>query len=116
MLLAIAGGFWLSSRHLHDLPQQVQIFHGNQLVARYPYPRQGDQPKQIQVMGDIGEAVITLSADGVRMIDAPCRNKQCILSGLHHHSGDMIICLPNRVSVLIIGEASNSPHFDALSQ
>ena len=116
VLLAIGAGFWWVHLQLHGLPQQVRIFHGNQLVGSYPYPAPGSTPKRIRVRGDIGEAVISLSADGVRMVDAPCRGKQCIRSGLHHHSGDMIVCLPNRISVLVVGDSGSQAHLDALSQ
>ena len=116
VLIAIGAGFWWAHSKLHGLPRQVRIFHGNQLVGSYPYPAAGSAPKRIHVQGDIGEATISLTPDGVRMVDAPCKGKQCIRSGLHRHSGDMIVCLPNRISVLVVGDGSSQPHLDALSQ
>ncbi len=93
----------------------MRIFHGDTLIARYPYPGAGDPPRTVRVRGDIGTATVLIGPDGVRMTEAPCRSKQCVLSGSHQRSGDMIVCLPNRISVLIAGSTPSSA-LDALGQ
>ncbi|RMH51581.1 MAG: hypothetical protein D6682_04130 [Zetaproteobacteria bacterium] len=116
VLLAIAAGFRLAAQQAAALPQSVRIYHGNRLIARYPYPQPGTPARIVEVTGDLGSARISIAPEGVRMIHAPCGSQQCVASGVHRQSGDMIVCLPNRISVLIIGRADRQPPFDALGQ
>ncbi|MDX8409674.1 MAG: NusG domain II-containing protein [Mariprofundales bacterium] len=115
VLLAIAGGWWLSPQLLAGTPRSVEIFHGSRQVASYPWPQQGDRTTTIRIAGDIGDSVIALSPQGVRVMDAPCDSKYCVHSGLHHRAGEMIVCLPNKVSVLIAG-VRRAGGVDALAQ
>lgn len=74
--------------------------------------RSGDQPAQryaltenrvIRVQGHIGESVLELRDGRARFRAGPCRNQVCVHSGWLRHSGDTAACLPNRVSIRLIG-------------
>ncbi|HRR92028.1 MAG TPA: NusG domain II-containing protein [bacterium] len=47
----------------------------------------------------------------VRILSSPCPDKLCVKQGYISESGQVIICLPNRVVIKIEGRAS----FDALT-
>jgi hypothetical protein len=55
------------------------------------------------VHGRLGDSTLEIRAGRIRFVDSPCRNRVCILSGWHHHAGELIACLPNRVSVELVG-------------
>jgi hypothetical protein len=59
---------------------------------------------QINVAGKLGRSVIEVRDGKVRFTSSPCSGKVCILSGWHQHSGDHIVCLPNRVSISLLAE------------
>ncbi len=58
---------------------------------------------RIEVDGAIGASHIEIKDAQVRFLDSPCSNKLCVLSGWHRHAGDTTACLPNQVSVRILG-------------
>jgi hypothetical protein len=62
------------------------------------------QQTQINVAGELGHSVIEIRDGKVRFTNSPCSGKVCILSGWHQHSGDHIVCLPNRVSISLLAE------------
>lgn len=62
------------------------------------------QNTQINVAGELGHSVIEIRDRKVRFSNSPCSGKVCILSGWHQHSGDHIVCLPNRVSISLLAE------------
>jgi hypothetical protein len=74
--------------------------------------RSGDAPAQrhalapdrvLRVQGVIGESIVELRDGGVRFRSGPCRNQVCVHNGWLRHGGDTAACLPNRVSVRLIG-------------
>jgi len=115
LLLMVGAGWWFSPQLLAGTPRSVEIFHGNRQVASYPWPQPGSATTTIHIAGDIGDAVITLSPQGVRMADAPCRGRYCVQSGLHRRAGEMIVCLPNKITVRIAG-VRRTGGVDALAQ
>ena len=58
----------------------------------------------LNVEGPLGTSVIKVHDGKVRFVDSPCRGKQCIYSGRLQHSGDFAACLPNRISVAVLGK------------
>lgn len=58
---------------------------------------------------------IAIENGGVRMIQADCPDHLCVHQGRISHSGEMIVCLPNRVTVQICGEQSTEDAPDAIA-
>jgi len=115
ILSAIVADWWFAPQLLAGTPKSVEIFHGNRQVASYPWPQQADGITTIRIAGDIGDSVIELASQGVRVVDAPCHGKYCVHSGLHRRAGEMIVCLPNRITVRIAGVRA-AGGVDALAQ
>ena len=71
-----------------------------------------DQNKQIEVKGALGNSIIEIKNRQVRFIESPCKNKLCILTGWLSQDGQLAACLPNGVTVQIIGR---DKRFDAVN-
>ena len=79
----------------------VIIMHQNEEKARFSLTSNGvydinDGKNQIEIL------------DGkVRMIDADCPDELCIRQGWIEYDGQSIICLPNKITVMISGGDSS---------
>jgi len=85
---------------------EVQV-DGNEPV-RYP----ADRDRRLTVQGAIGPSVIEIHDGGARFVDSPCNGKLCLRGGWHRHAGETGACLPNRVSLTLIG---NDQPWDAIN-
>ncbi|OOB77713.1 MAG: hypothetical protein BEN18_09785 [Epulopiscium sp. Nuni2H_MBin001] len=45
--------------------------------------------------------VIEIEGDTIRVIDSNCVDKLCILQGAVSDAGDMIICLPHKMQIIV---------------
>lgn len=69
-----------------------------------------DHDQKLVVLGRLGETEIEVRGGKARVIRSPGPWKLCLRRGWISRPGEMLICLPNRVTVEIPGE----PSFDAL--
>ncbi len=79
---------------------KVQIRLGNKIYATYSL----NQQREILVHGSIGDATITISQGKVRFAKSPCHNQYCVHQGWLARAGQVAICLPNQISLELIGE------------
>jgi len=77
---------------------------------RQLYPISKNQ--KLVITGPLGPSHIQIENGRVHFTHSPCRNKQCITHGWISKSGETVACLPNRISVSLIGRESR---FDALN-
>ena len=84
----------------HEHASKVQIRIGDKVYAAYDLNQQRD----IKVHGRIGDAVIHIGQGKVRFAKSPCHNQYCVHQGWLTHSGQVAICLPNQISLELIGE------------
>jgi hypothetical protein len=68
--------------------------------------------RDLHVPGSLGESHIQVRDGQIRFIASPCVNKVCVHSGWLSEGGDVAVCLPNRVSLQILG---SDPRFDAIN-
>ena len=62
--------------------------------------------------GPIGKTEVTINAEKVRISKAPCTKKYCIHQGWINQLNQTIVCVPNQISISIIG---NQPDYDSLN-
>lgn len=55
------------------------------------------------VRGPIGETVLEVSQGGIRVLSSPCPRKTCVRTGPVSRPGEMIVCVPNEVVVVVAG-------------
>lgn len=87
---------------------KVQIRLGDQVYATYSL----NQQREILIHGTIGNAVIHISQGKVRFAKSPCHNQYCVHQGWLTRAGQAAICLPNQISLELIG--TNKP-YDSLN-
>lgn len=102
-LLFIAAGLIGWSYAALWLPEsnalEVEIWSHGQRVETLPLA----ENRRVEVDGALGVSHIEIKDAQVRFVDSPCSNKLCVHSGWHRHAGDTTACLPNQVSVRILG-------------
>ena len=84
----------------HQHATKVQIRLGNKIYATYNLNLQ----REVHVHGPIGDAVIRISQGKARFAKSPCHNQYCVHQGWLTHAGQVAICLPNQISLELIGE------------
>lgn len=87
---------------------KVQIRLGDQVYATYSL----NQQREILIRGTIGNAVIHISQGKARFAKSPCHNQYCVHQGWLTRAGQAAICLPNQISLELIG--TNKP-YDSLN-
>ena len=66
----------------------------------------------ITVKGKNGDSVLKVENGKIRFISSACDTKLCVHRGWIKHTGEIIACVPNTVSVRILG---SDPRFDAMN-
>jgi hypothetical protein len=84
--------------------QAVSIFVDNQ--ERYHFRIFED--RTIKVQGDIGETVVRIEHGKVWIESAPCPLQLCKKMGKISKSGDIIVCIPNKLLIRIEGSRGNT--------
>ena len=70
------------------------------------------QNQELHISGKLGNSHIRVLDGQVRFIDSPCPNKLCVHTGWLTEGGENATCLPNRVSLQILG---SDPRFDSIN-
>lgn len=68
--------------------------------------------RRIRVRGSLGDSVLAVRDGAIRFLRSPCPGKQCIHSGWLDRAGEFAACLPNGVSLTLVGEEHS---YDALN-
>ncbi len=100
ILMSIIGILWLfNNLWSNEQAAKVQIRQGETIVGTYGL----NQTREIQVKGPIGTNTISISNGRARFSKSPCRNQYCIHQGWLNRAGQAAICLPNQISLELIG-------------
>ncbi len=68
--------------------------------------------RQLDITGPLGDSRIEISGGKARFLSSPCRSKVCIHTGWLEHTGEVAACLPNRISIQLLGR---HPRYDAMN-
>jgi len=71
-----------------------------------------NEDRTLTVHGPLGDSVIEIHQGRVRFVESPCQGKQCIHAGWLHSAGSFAACLPNRISITVLGK---NRHFDSIN-
>lgn len=96
-LLAVAALFATLWHPEHAARLQIRDQHG--VFATYSLA----QDRSIDVPGPLGINRVVIAQGRVRFTQSPCRNQYCVHQGWLQHAGEVAVCLPNRVSVELLG-------------
>lgn len=78
---------------------KLQIRQGDQVVATLSL----NQDRVMEIKGPLGVSKIEIKQGKVRFLSSPCANQYCVHQGWLHRAGQAAICLPNRVSLELLG-------------
>ena len=87
---------------------QLKIRQGSHIVGTYDL----NQKRELHIKGAIGESIIIINNGQARFKQSPCPNQYCVHQGWLSHAGQAAICLPNQISLQLLG-AKNS--YDSLN-
>lgn len=87
---------------------QLQIRQADKIIGTYDL----NQTRELHIHGPLGESHISINQGKVRFKQSPCTNQYCVHQGWLAHAGQVAICLPNQISLQLIGE--NKP-YDSLN-
>ncbi|GAK57646.1 hypothetical protein U27_04613 [Candidatus Vecturithrix granuli] len=73
-----------------------------------------DVDQTIAVPGPLGATFVVIHAGAVHVSASPCHNKICVNTGEISYAGQMIVCVPNKVVVRVIGKQELP--YDAVTQ
>lgn len=59
--------------------------------------------RRFTLHGPLGDSMVEIRDGQVRFLSSPCQGKQCIHFGWLHSAGETAACLPNRVTVRVLG-------------
>jgi len=62
------------------------------------------QDKKISLVGKEGSSMIEIKDGRARIKTAPCKNQYCVQQGWINFTGQILICIPNEVSIEILGK------------
>lgn len=72
--------------------------------------------KQIHIETQFGHNVIEVGDGSVKVVDADCPDKLDVHQGEISRPGEIIVCLPNRMIIEIIGPQEETPEVDYMTR
>lgn len=87
---------------------KLKVRQGDNVIGTYDL----NQTRELIIHGEISDALISINQGKVRFKLSPCNNQYCVHQGWLSHAGQVAICIPNQISLQLIG-AKNS--YDSLN-
>lgn len=109
ILMAVLLLAYLFQHYWHTpAATQLQIRQGGKVLATMTL----DQTRTIEVAGPMGVSRIQIEPGRARFIASPCQNQYCVHQGWLSHQDEAALCLPNRISIRLLGQQSR---YDSLN-
>lgn len=103
LLLFLAAGVGIGFLHADFFGERGSIVVVE--VSGLPvYKGNLDEPRKVTVKGGFGDVRILIEDRHVSVREAECPNKVCVRTGRRSQAGDVIVCVPNRVIIRILGK------------
>ena len=87
---------------------KLKIRQGNKVLGIYDL----NHMRELEIHGAVGDAHISISQGKVRFKQSPCYNQYCVHQGWLSRAGQVAICLPNQISLQLMGAKSS---YDSLN-
>jgi len=71
-----------------------------------------NEEKHLEITGKLGKSIIEVSNGQIRFVESSCSSKQCIRSGWISQVNALAACLPNGVSLHLVGP---NARFDSIN-
>ena len=100
----LSGATVLAFRYFAAQGERAVIEVDNKALFTVTLKPSGEA-RTITVQGVLGLSLIGVDGDQIYMIDSACPDKVCVHMGRKSLAGELIVCLPNRVVIRILGES-----------
>lgn len=102
--LVIIGGilaviFMFQQFWSNEQASKLKIRQGDKVIGTYDL----NQTRELHIHGPLGESIIAISNGQARFKQSPCPNQYCVHQGWLSHAGQVAICLPNQISLQLMG-------------
>ena len=87
---------------------KLKIRQGDKIIVTYDL----NQTRDLHIHGAVGDSLISIVQGKVRFKQSPCRNQYCVHQGWLSRAGQVAICIPNQISLQLIGAKSS---YDSLN-
>jgi hypothetical protein len=74
------------------------------------------EEQTLMVPGPLGHTTVIVQNHEVFVSHSPCCAKICIKMGHVSQAGQMIVCVPNKVSIRVLGKKGQQLPYDAISR
>lgn len=78
---------------------KLKIRQGDKIVGTYDL----NQTRELHIHGPLGDSHIVIDQGKVRFKQSPCNNQYCVHQGWLNLAGQVAICLPNQISLQLVG-------------
>lgn len=104
ILVLLAASLWLLQAKLADSSSAsyVEITQDGQITGQYPLRLD----KTLRLHSDAGDTVIQINNGRVRIAQSPGKYQYCVKQGWLSAAGALAICMPSRISLRLIGNAT----------
>lgn len=106
LIIYLFAHFWFTPGYSGVEFVSIQV--DKQAPKLYPITKN----QELSIDGPLGPSKIEIKNGKVHFFHSPCLNKLCISHGWISRPGETVACLPNRISISLIGRESR---FDALN-
>jgi hypothetical protein len=65
------------------------------------------EDREVTIRGEKGEMRVEVRDGRVRVVEADCPNRICVRTGWRSREGEVIVCVPNRTVIRILGKENN---------
>jgi hypothetical protein len=100
-LLLVAGAGGLVTGVWRMSPGEMVVVEVNSIAVQTLSLR---RPSRTSVAGVRGELIVEVRDGRAAVVSAECPNHVCVRTGWRSRAGDVIVCVPNRVIVRIMGK------------
>lgn len=103
LVISISGAiyFTIDGLSVHSGKKEVVISVKNEEYMRVELPVDGQ--KEVAIDTDLGHNIVIMDGNSVRVEYSDCKDQICVHQGEISAPKEMIVCLPNKLVVEIVG-------------
>ncbi|MDR0880657.1 MAG: NusG domain II-containing protein [Clostridioides sp.] len=115
IIVAIAVFFAINASENTKKTAKIEVYVDNKIYKSIPVGKN----EEFKVETKAGYNVVRVHDGGVEIVDASCPDKVCVHTGFINKQSQNIVCLPNKVSIVLTGteaDENSDDDIDILSR
>ncbi len=98
LLAGLYGQYWTAGAQAAG--ERVRLSSSEDGIRIMPF----GEDRLFSISGPLGTTRLQIKGGRIRFVSSPCTGKQCIHAGWLSRAGDFAACLPNRISLTVLGQ------------